>query len=85
MRSSLIFLPYSVIIKAAGVRLPARLSGCCERRSLRGGRSLFYLPMIRFTLALSSSSVSHFSMSSRIALSRASATCISFIHLTVLS
>ena len=28
MRSSLIFLPYSVIIKAAGVRLPARLSGC---------------------------------------------------------
>lgn len=39
---SLIFLPYSVIIKAAGVRLPARLSGCLSSGALAGVATLFY-------------------------------------------
>nr|DAW24141.1 MAG TPA: hypothetical protein [Caudoviricetes sp.] len=81
--SSLIFLPYSVIIKVAGVRLPAHLLGCLSSGSVEGAATLFiYSSMMRLTLSRSSSSVSHFSMSSRIAFSNASVTFTSFIHLT---
>nr|DAQ71415.1 MAG TPA: hypothetical protein [Caudoviricetes sp.] len=70
----MIFLPYSVIIKVAGVRLPAHLFGVGSGVLVRGGRFLFYSSMMRLTLSRSSSSVSHFSMSSRIAFSNASVT-----------
>nr|DAD69941.1 MAG TPA: hypothetical protein [Caudovirales sp. ctFWA4] len=80
--SSLIFLPYSVIIKVAGVRLPAHLLGCLSSGSVEGAATLFiYSSMMRLTLSRSSSSVSHFSMSSRIAFSNASVMFTSFIHL----
>nr|DAY78639.1 MAG TPA: hypothetical protein [Caudoviricetes sp.] len=39
----MIFLPYSVIIKAAGVRLPARLLGWKSGVLVRGGRSFLLL------------------------------------------
>lgn len=49
---------------------------------VRVSRPTFYSFMMRLTLSRSSSSVSHFSMSSRIAFSSASVTFISSIHLT---
>ena len=36
--ASLIYLPYTVIIKVAGVRLPAHLVGCCSGRLWKGDR-----------------------------------------------
>lgn len=77
--STLIFLPYLVIIKVAGVRLPAHLVWCLSSGALAEVATLFIysLSIMRLTLLRSSSSVSHFSMSSRIAFSKASVTFIS--------
>ena len=57
--STLIFLPYSVIIKVVGVRLPAHLCGCCERR-FSGGRSLFIyaLTLLSRTISAAASGLS---------------------------
>lgn len=77
---ALIYLPYTVIIKAAGVRLPAHLWWCGAVGFGRQPPHFIYSFMMRLTLSRSSSRVSHFSMSSRIALSNASVTFISFIH-----
>ena len=68
--------------------IPVVLSGLKEKDrrqlsgSVEGAATLFiYSSMMRLTLSRSSSSVSHFSMSSRIAFSSASVTFTSFIHL----
>ena len=66
----------------AGIRLPAHLCRCEERRSGLGDLSSFYLPIICFTLVLDSSSVSSLSISSSILLSRASLHCKSGAHKT---
>ena len=60
-------------------RLPARLLGCVSGVLSGAAAHFFYSFMMRLTLSRSSSSVSHFSMSSRIAFSRASVTFISVI------
>ena len=69
-------------IKAVGVMLPIRLHCGAFRAVVLGGHRSFYLPspMIRLTLSRSSSRVSHFSISSKIARRSASLTFKS-IHL----
>ena len=78
----LILCVYLYIIKVAGVRLPAHCFGF-EAVGCGGRPPLFFIYsfIMRLTLSLSSSSVSHFSMSSRIAFNNASVMFISFIHL----
>ena len=69
-------------IKAVGVMLPIRLHRGAFRAVVLGGHRSFYLPspMIRLTLSRSSSRVSHFSISSKMARRSASLTFKS-IHL----
>lgn len=60
LHPTLIFLPYLVIIKVAGVRLPAHLVWCLSSGVLAEVATLFIysLSIMRLTLSRSSSSVS---------------------------